>query len=310
MATNDIQDRFSSHFQPGQSAFPLAERAYSDWLRAVGEASATAMSHTAANPFSAFAVWSTMGLGLSARFYGIMLASMSGATAAPWHEKKAASDGEDDADATEVFNAMWADRNAMPEPQIDIGDVAPLAETAQDVAAAPALKVVAAPEHAVAEPAPKAAAPKRSTRAKAAGRVEAAAKAETEDKAPSSVAAAAPVLTVNGAEVVAAPVAAEAVAASQKAEGVATVATEELQPEDFRRPKAMEKPGQPDDLKQISGIGPKMEQVLNGLGIWTFGQIAALKPAEVVWLDDYLGFRGRISRDGWIRQAAQMQAGG
>ena len=43
-----------------------------------------------------------------------------------------------------------------------------------------------------------------------------------------------------------------------------------LMPEDFRQPKAMDRPAKPADLKAISGIGPKLEKVLNGLGIWTY----------------------------------------
>ena len=74
-------------------------------------------------------------------------------------------------------------------------------------------------------------------------------------------------------------------------------------PEDFRRPGEISKPTTPDDLKQISGIGPKLEQVLNGLGIWTFGQVAGWTPQEVAWLDDYLQFKGRIERDNWQAQA-------
>ena len=46
--------------------------------------------------------------------------------------------------------------------------------------------------------------------------------------------------------------------------------------------------------------------MLNSLGIWTYGQIAALTPYEVAWVDDYLQFKGRIERDGWIAQAADL----
>lgn len=79
-----------------------------------------------------------------------------------------------------------------------------------------------------------------------------------------------------------------------------------LLPEDFRQPRSVDRPETPDDLKAISGIGPKLEQVLNGLGIWTWAQIAAWTPAEVAWADDYLGFKGRIGRDDWIGQAATL----
>ena len=72
----------------------------------------------------------------------------------------------------------------------------------------------------------------------------------------------------------------------------------------------MARPETPDDLKQISGIGPKLEQVLNGLGIWTFDQIVAWTPQEVAWLDDYLQFRGRIERDSWQAQAKTLANAG
>ncbi|TIU33367.1 MAG: NADH-ubiquinone dehydrogenase, partial [Mesorhizobium sp.] len=76
--------------------------------------------------------------------------------------------------------------------------------------------------------------------------------------------------------------------------------------EDFRQPNAMEKPAIPADLKAISGIGPKLEKVLNGLGIWTYAQIAAWTPQEVAWVEDYLSLGGRIGRDDWKTQAAAL----
>jgi NADH-quinone oxidoreductase subunit E len=102
------------------------------------------------------------------------------------------------------------------------------------------------------------------------------------------------------------------VAASPRvaAEGRAADAVK-IMPEDFRRPAAVGKPEKPDDLKLISGIGPKLEQVLNGLGVWTFGQIAGWKAEEIAWVDDYLAFGGRIGRDEWLKQAKTLarQAG-
>lgn len=79
-----------------------------------------------------------------------------------------------------------------------------------------------------------------------------------------------------------------------------------LLPEDFRQPRAMDKPAKPSDLKAISGIGPKLETVLNGLGIWTYAQIAAWTQEEVAWVEDYLSLSGRIGRDDWTAQAAAL----
>lgn len=75
------------------------------------------------------------------------------------------------------------------------------------------------------------------------------------------------------------------------------------------KPAPLERPAQPDDLKAIAGVGPKLEKVLNELGIWTYGQVAALQPAEIAWLDDHLGFAGRIGRDDWTGQAKALSAG-
>ena len=71
-------------------------------------------------------------------------------------------------------------------------------------------------------------------------------------------------------------------------------------------PKAMDRPETPDDLKLIAGIGPKLEEVLNKLGIWSFAQIAAWSESEIAWIEDYLQFKGRIGRDDWIGQAAKF----
>lgn len=71
-------------------------------------------------------------------------------------------------------------------------------------------------------------------------------------------------------------------------------------------PKAMERPAAVDDLKQVAGIGPKLEQVLNGLGIWTFLQIAEWQHEEIAWVDELLGLNGRIEHDKWIEQAAVL----
>lgn len=80
--------------------------------------------------------------------------------------------------------------------------------------------------------------------------------------------------------------------------------------DDPNRPAAIEKPAAVDDLKMISGVGPKIEAILNGLGIYSFPQIAAWSAPERQWVDDYLNFSGRIERDDWQKQAAVLAAGG
>jgi branched-chain amino acid transport system ATP-binding protein len=83
---------------------------------------------------------------------------------------------------------------------------------------------------------------------------------------------------------------------------------EQTAPKVDDRPAGLDAPkgGKADDLKQISGVGPKLESVLNDLGIYHFDQIAAWTKKEIAWVDDYLRFKGRIDRDGWIGQAKAL----
>lgn len=68
--------------------------------------------------------------------------------------------------------------------------------------------------------------------------------------------------------------------------------------------------GVADDLKKIKGIGPKLEQLCNSLGVYHFAQIAGWSAAEVAWMDDNLeGFRGRVTRDDWVAQAKLLSEG-
>ncbi|AHM02646.1 NADH-ubiquinone oxidoreductase chain E [Roseibacterium elongatum DSM 19469] len=76
-----------------------------------------------------------------------------------------------------------------------------------------------------------------------------------------------------------------------------------------KRPEGMSaaREGGPDDLKQIKGVGPKLEELLHSMGFYHFDQIAAWTDEEVAWVDDNLeGFKGRVSRDNWIEQARDL----
>jgi len=69
--------------------------------------------------------------------------------------------------------------------------------------------------------------------------------------------------------------------------------------------------GGADDLKQIKGVGPKLEKMLNKMGVFHFDQVASWRSKEVQWVDDNLeGFKGRVSRDGWVKQAKVLAKGG
>ena len=100
-----------------------------------------------------------------------------------------------------------------------------------------------------------------------------------------------PVVVPTPAPVAAAPVAAAA-AAAMTALGI---------------PAAI---GKADDLLQLKGVGPKLNTLLNSLGVSRFDQIAAWGAKEIALVDGHLGnFRGRIVRDNWVEQAGLLATG-
>ncbi|WP_175484687.1 hypothetical protein [Palleronia marisminoris] len=76
-----------------------------------------------------------------------------------------------------------------------------------------------------------------------------------------------------------------------------------------RPPARLDAPreGGADDLKRIRGVGPKLEETLNGIGIYHLDQIAGWSTQELAWIDEHLeGFKGRASRDAWVEQAREL----
>jgi NADH-quinone oxidoreductase subunit E len=106
------------------------------------------------------------------------------------------------------------------------------------------------------------------------------------------------------------PKASETNAKAAEKEGSGEVKISKPSLEDANRPAKVEKPATPDDLKLISGVGPKIEAVLNELGIFTYAQVAGWNGAQREWVDGYLNFKGRIDRDDWVRQAEALAKGG
>ena len=76
-----------------------------------------------------------------------------------------------------------------------------------------------------------------------------------------------------------------------------------------KAPKKLEGPrgGVADDLKQIKGIGPKLEKLCHSLGFFHFDQIANWTDDEVAWVDANLeGFKGRVTSNRWVAQAKEL----
>lgn len=63
-----------------------------------------------------------------------------------------------------------------------------------------------------------------------------------------------------------------------------------------------------DDLTQINGIGPYIEQRLNEIGIYNFDQISRFHEEDIRILTELIDFfPGRIERDNWVAQAASLK---
>lgn len=96
--------------------------------------------------------------------------------------------------------------------------------------------------------------------------------------------------------------------AAKKAAAKITTSKTSPAPADKHRPQGLKaaRKGGPDDLKLISGVGPKIEGILHSLGFFHFDQIAKWKKKEREWVDTYLRFKGRIDRDEWVKQAKAL----
>ena len=65
--------------------------------------------------------------------------------------------------------------------------------------------------------------------------------------------------------------------------------------------------GDRDDLKQINGIGPFIEEKLNEIGIYTFRQISQFDESLIELVTDAIQFfPGRILRDDWVGQSKKL----
>ena len=67
--------------------------------------------------------------------------------------------------------------------------------------------------------------------------------------------------------------------------------------------------GEKDNLSRIKGIGAKIEETLNEIGIYHFDQIANWDEENIAWADSTLGFPGRAHREQWVAQATALAAG-
>lgn len=78
---------------------------------------------------------------------------------------------------------------------------------------------------------------------------------------------------------------------------------------DRREAPVVEPAGLHHDLTAIKGIGKVLAERLRQAGCSSLEKIADWSETDVERLDAGLGLRGRIERDGWIRQARALLGG-
>jgi predicted flap endonuclease-1-like 5' DNA nuclease len=65
-----------------------------------------------------------------------------------------------------------------------------------------------------------------------------------------------------------------------------------------------------DELTRLKGVGPKLEAMLNDLGVTRFEQLASMSEEDLAALDARLGaFAGRLQRDRVAEQARYLASG-
>jgi len=98
----------------------------------------------------------------------------------------------------------------------------------------------------------------------------------------------------------------EALQSIVKEESGLNTTTDDDKPELLDAPRG----GKADDLKEISGIGLKIEETLHELGVYHFDQIASWTKDNIEWVNEHLlVFKGRIEREKWVEQAKKLSAG-
>jgi predicted flap endonuclease-1-like 5' DNA nuclease len=86
------------------------------------------------------------------------------------------------------------------------------------------------------------------------------------------------------------------------------VAPEEKKPAPEKEMPLETTPQQPDDLTLIEGIGPKINTILQAVGVHTFGQLAALAPERITEILTASGIRLADPKS-WPEQARLAAAG-
>ena len=101
-----------------------------------------------------------------------------------------------------------------------------------------------------------------------------------------------------------APLSGQEVAAKASATYQKALEKKELNFDNFGYASASDK----DDLTQITGVGPYIEQKLNEIGIYTYDQISRFNWEDIQTVTEMIDFfPGRMERDNWVGQAERLK---
>ena len=98
----------------------------------------------------------------------------------------------------------------------------------------------------------------------------------------------------------------EALEALEHVEEEAETTKEESQT--GQKPELLSEPrnGEKDNLTDIKGIGPKVEEKLNASGIFHFEQIANWSEENMVWLEAHTLFASRVKKEAWVIESKAL----
>lgn len=68
------------------------------------------------------------------------------------------------------------------------------------------------------------------------------------------------------------------------------------------------RPGGKDNLREIEGITPDIENDLHLLGIFHFDQISKWNPKNCEWIEEYLEISNQIKEEKWVEQAKALSS--
>ena len=93
-------------------------------------------------------------------------------------------------------------------------------------------------------------------------------------------------------------------------EALEDIEEEEEKSEAGQKPELLSQPRNEgkDNLTDIKGIGPKVEEKLNAAGIYHFEQIANWSEANMIWLEAHTLFASRVKKELWIEESKSFLA--